>query len=251
MRDRDTGRGGARTSVERALRGLLWDKVPRDHRQDPRPFLVRRVVTAVFVVIGAVVLGWSLQIDAGRLDVLRRDAGAGRGLDRRRVRVGTALPRPGRPRRAPRRPAPSGGRRGRARPRAGRRLRRRRPRRPPGAAHRPADQQRARPRRPGRHAPAGAHHRRQRDRRGAVLPGALYAASRATRSRSARSRTSSRHSPPATSCSAFAAILLGVVVGLERRASGGVIAWQSPGVSVAVGSADSPHRARCCSAALA
>ncbi len=60
-----TGRDGVRTSVEHALRGLLWDKVPRNHRQDPRPFLVRRVVTGVFVVIGAVVLGWSLQIDAG------------------------------------------------------------------------------------------------------------------------------------------------------------------------------------------
>ena len=54
-----------RTSAEQALRGLLWDKVPRNHRQDPRPFLVRRVVTAVFVVIGASVLGWSLSIDAG------------------------------------------------------------------------------------------------------------------------------------------------------------------------------------------
>jgi CAAX protease family protein len=54
-----------RTSVERAVRGLLWDKVPRNHRQDPRPFLVRKVVTAVFVVIGAVCLGWSLQIDPG------------------------------------------------------------------------------------------------------------------------------------------------------------------------------------------
>jgi len=54
-----------RASVERALRGLLWDKVPRNHRQDPRPFLVRRVVTAVFVVLGAGALGWSLQIDSG------------------------------------------------------------------------------------------------------------------------------------------------------------------------------------------
>jgi len=60
-----TGRDGVRTSVERAVRGLLWDKVPRNHRQDPKPFLVRRVVTGVFVVIGAAVLGWSLQIDAG------------------------------------------------------------------------------------------------------------------------------------------------------------------------------------------
>jgi membrane protease YdiL (CAAX protease family) len=44
---------------------MLWDKVPRDHRQDPRPFLVRRVVTAVFVLIGAGVLGWSLSIEPG------------------------------------------------------------------------------------------------------------------------------------------------------------------------------------------
>jgi membrane protease YdiL (CAAX protease family) len=54
-----------RTSVERTLRGLLRDKVPRNHRQDPRPFLVRKVVTAVVVVIGAACLGWSLQIDPG------------------------------------------------------------------------------------------------------------------------------------------------------------------------------------------
>ena len=54
-----------RASLERALRGLLWDKVPRNHRQDPRRFLVRRIVTAVFVVVGAVVLGWSLQIEPG------------------------------------------------------------------------------------------------------------------------------------------------------------------------------------------
>ena len=54
-----------RAALESSLRGLLWDKVPRDHRQDPRPFLVRRVVTAVFVLVGAGVLGWSLQIDPG------------------------------------------------------------------------------------------------------------------------------------------------------------------------------------------
>ena len=52
-------------SVERALRGMLWDKVPRNHHQDPRPFLVRRIVTAVVVVIGAGVLAWSLGIEAG------------------------------------------------------------------------------------------------------------------------------------------------------------------------------------------
>jgi len=53
------------TSVESTLRGLLWDKVPRNHWQDPRPFLVRRIVTAVFVVVGAGVLAWSLAIEPG------------------------------------------------------------------------------------------------------------------------------------------------------------------------------------------
>ena len=57
--------GGVIASVETAVRGLLFDKVPRNHRQDPRPFLVRRVVTAVFVVVGAGVLAWSLAIEPG------------------------------------------------------------------------------------------------------------------------------------------------------------------------------------------
>jgi membrane protease YdiL (CAAX protease family) len=52
-------------SVQTAVRGLLFDKVPRDHRQGPRPFLVRRIVTAVVVVIGAGVLAWSLAIEPG------------------------------------------------------------------------------------------------------------------------------------------------------------------------------------------
>jgi len=52
-------------SLETAVRGLLFDKVPRNHRQDPRPFLVRRVVTAVFVVVGAGVLARSLAIEPG------------------------------------------------------------------------------------------------------------------------------------------------------------------------------------------
>ena len=47
------------------LRRLLWDKVPRNHRQDPRTFRVRQVVTSVVVVIGAVVLGLSLRITPG------------------------------------------------------------------------------------------------------------------------------------------------------------------------------------------
>jgi len=51
--------------VRTTLRRLLWDKVPRNHRQDPRTFRVRQVVTSVVVVIGAVVLGLSLRITPG------------------------------------------------------------------------------------------------------------------------------------------------------------------------------------------
>jgi membrane protease YdiL (CAAX protease family) len=53
------------SGAERVLRGLLWEKAPRDHRQEPGAFARRRVVTAVFVVLGGAVLGWSLQIEAG------------------------------------------------------------------------------------------------------------------------------------------------------------------------------------------
>jgi uncharacterized protein len=52
-------------ALQLALGPLLWDKVPRDHRQEPGPFLRRRLVTGLFVVLGAGVLGWSLQIRAG------------------------------------------------------------------------------------------------------------------------------------------------------------------------------------------
>ena len=54
-----------RDTLERALRGMLWDQVPRNHRQDPRPFLIRRIVTWVVVLIGAGVLGYTLRIDPG------------------------------------------------------------------------------------------------------------------------------------------------------------------------------------------
>jgi membrane protease YdiL (CAAX protease family) len=48
-----------------ALRRALWDVVPRDHR-DTLPVLRRRqVTTAVVVVIGGVILGLSLRIEPG------------------------------------------------------------------------------------------------------------------------------------------------------------------------------------------
>ena len=50
-------------AVDPALR--LWDMTPRDHRQSEREFRRRQVVSAVVVVIGAVVLGFSLRIEPG------------------------------------------------------------------------------------------------------------------------------------------------------------------------------------------
>jgi uncharacterized protein len=56
-------------SVRRALRGslrrALWDVVPRDHRQSQRELRRRQLVTGAFVVLGAVVLAFSLRIDPG------------------------------------------------------------------------------------------------------------------------------------------------------------------------------------------
>ncbi|TQL66385.1 hypothetical protein FB381_0240 [Nocardioides albertanoniae] len=49
----------------RWVRRSLWDVVPRDHRQSDAALRRRQVVTAAVVVIGAVVLGVSLRIEAG------------------------------------------------------------------------------------------------------------------------------------------------------------------------------------------
>ncbi len=43
----------------------LWQQVPRDHRQSPQAFRRRQLVTLVFVLIGAAVLGVSLRIAPG------------------------------------------------------------------------------------------------------------------------------------------------------------------------------------------
>ena len=46
----------------RSLWSSLWEMTPRDHRQSARDFRRRQVVSVVVVVIGAVVLGFSLNI---------------------------------------------------------------------------------------------------------------------------------------------------------------------------------------------
>lgn len=47
------------------VRRALWDVVPRDHRQSDRELRRRQLVTIGFVVLGAVVLGFSLRLDPG------------------------------------------------------------------------------------------------------------------------------------------------------------------------------------------
>lgn len=47
------------------VRRALWDVVPRDHREEPRALRRRQLVTAGFVLLGAVVLGFSLRIEPG------------------------------------------------------------------------------------------------------------------------------------------------------------------------------------------
>jgi hypothetical protein len=43
------------------LRSSLWDMTPRDHRQSDRDFRRRQIVSTVVVVVGAVVLGFTLR----------------------------------------------------------------------------------------------------------------------------------------------------------------------------------------------
>ena len=47
------------------LRRALWDVVPRDHRDTPSALRRRQVVTIAFVVLGGTVLGLSLRIEPG------------------------------------------------------------------------------------------------------------------------------------------------------------------------------------------
>jgi len=52
-------------AVGRTVRRSLWDKVPRDHGESTRDLRRRQVVTGLFVVLGAVVLSFSLRIKPG------------------------------------------------------------------------------------------------------------------------------------------------------------------------------------------
>jgi membrane protease YdiL (CAAX protease family) len=54
-----------RDAVVRAVRRSLWDQVPRDHRESERDLRRRQWVTGVVVVVGATVLGLSLRIKPG------------------------------------------------------------------------------------------------------------------------------------------------------------------------------------------
>jgi CAAX protease family protein len=47
------------------LRRSLWERVPRDHRETPEGLRRRQLVTLAFLLLGAVVLGVSLRIDPG------------------------------------------------------------------------------------------------------------------------------------------------------------------------------------------
>ena len=51
--------------VVRLVRRSLWDPVPRDHRDSPAALRRRQWVSGVTVVVGAVVLGLSLRIEPG------------------------------------------------------------------------------------------------------------------------------------------------------------------------------------------
>lgn len=51
--------------MRRWVRRSLWDVVPRDHRQSDTALRRRQVVTVGFVLLGAVVLGVSLRIEPG------------------------------------------------------------------------------------------------------------------------------------------------------------------------------------------
>jgi membrane protease YdiL (CAAX protease family) len=52
-------------AVGRTLRRSLWEQVPRNHRETTAGLRRRQVVTVTFLVIGALVLSFSLRIDPG------------------------------------------------------------------------------------------------------------------------------------------------------------------------------------------
>jgi membrane protease YdiL (CAAX protease family) len=52
-------------TAQRLLRPSLWEVSPRDHRQSAADFRRRRLVAVLAAVAGAAVLGWSLRIEPG------------------------------------------------------------------------------------------------------------------------------------------------------------------------------------------
>ncbi|WP_246142749.1 type II CAAX endopeptidase family protein [Nocardioides rubriscoriae] len=51
--------------VRQWMQRSLWDVVPRDHRDTPEALRRRQVITACFVVLGAIVLGVLLRLEQG------------------------------------------------------------------------------------------------------------------------------------------------------------------------------------------
>ncbi len=56
---------GVRARLERAVAPALLDKVPRDHDQPDKAFRRRRVVAAITLILGATVLGFLLAVKPG------------------------------------------------------------------------------------------------------------------------------------------------------------------------------------------
>ena len=76
------------------LQRALWDVVPRDHRETPAQLRRRQLVTLAFVVLGGTVLAISLRIEPGSAWFYPATFGARAGLGGRRVRLRAAPPRP-------------------------------------------------------------------------------------------------------------------------------------------------------------
>lgn len=67
-REQDSGGPGLQppwTELSRFVRAALFDPVPRDHRDPPAVFRRRRIVAALTLVVGAVLLAWTLRIPPG------------------------------------------------------------------------------------------------------------------------------------------------------------------------------------------
>lgn len=58
-------RSSVREGARDAVLAVLWTRSPRDHRQPPPAFRRRQVVVLLVVLAGAAVLGWSLRIEPG------------------------------------------------------------------------------------------------------------------------------------------------------------------------------------------